>query len=40
VNTDDGATITSTARAQRITELIRKGINSGHKFDIEDMKTI
>ena len=37
---DYGSTITSTIRAQRITELIKKGISSGHKFDYKDMLTI
>lgn len=32
--TDVGATITSTSRARRITELIQNGINTGHKFSI------
>ena len=40
VNIDAGATITSTIRAQRITELIQKGINANHKFDYNDMLTI
>ena len=40
VKLDHGATITSTIRAQRITELIQKGINAGHKFDYKDMLTI
>jgi hypothetical protein len=40
VHSDIGATITSTIRAQRITELIQKGINAGHKFDYKDMLTI
>ena len=40
VNIDAGATITSTIRAQRITELIQKGINANHKFDFNDMVTI
>ena len=40
VQVDHGATITSTIRAQRITELIQKGINAGHKFDYKDMLTI
>lgn len=40
VNIDLGATITSTIRAQRITELIKKGIDAGHKFDYNDMLTI
>jgi hypothetical protein len=37
VKYDHGATIPSTARAQRITEMIQKGINSNHKFDYKDM---
>jgi penicillin G amidase len=40
VNIDVGATITSTIRAQRITELIQKGIDANHKFDYNDMLTI
>lgn len=40
IPTDLGATITSTIRAQRITELIQKGIDAGHKFDYKDMLTI
>lgn len=40
IPTDVGATITSTIRAQRITELIQKGIDAGHKFDYKDMMTI
>jgi len=40
VNVDVGATITSTIRAQRITEMIQKGIDAGHKFDYNDMLTI
>lgn len=40
VANDVGATITSTIRAQRITELIQKGIDAGHKFDYKDMLTI
>lgn len=40
VKYDLGATITSTVRAQRITELIQNGISSGHKFDYKDMMTI
>lgn len=40
VNIDVGATITSTIRAQRITELIQKGISANHKFDYNDMLTI
>jgi hypothetical protein len=40
VHVDVGATITSTIRAQRITELIQKGIDNGHKFDYNDMFTI
>jgi hypothetical protein len=37
VKFDHGATIASTTRAQRITELIEKGINASHKFDYHDM---
>ena len=37
VKQDYGATIASTTRAQRITELIEKGINENHKFDYKDM---
>jgi hypothetical protein len=37
VKYDYGATIPSTPRAQRITELIEKGINANHKFDYQDM---
>ena len=37
---DHGATITTTARAQRITELIQIGLDRGHKFDYKDMLTI
>jgi penicillin G amidase len=37
---DYGATITSTIRAQRITELIQNGIKAGHKFDYNDMLII
>jgi penicillin amidase len=33
VKLDIGTTTTSTFRAQRITELIQKGIDNGHKFD-------
>jgi penicillin amidase len=40
VKSDYGATITSTIRAQRITELIKSGIEKGHKFDFKDMQTI
>lgn len=40
IHLDVGATITSTIRAQRITELIQKGIDSGHKFDYRDMQLI
>lgn len=37
VHSDYGATITSTIRAQRITELIQIGIDKKHKFDYRDM---
>eukprot|EP00347_Sterkiella_histriomuscorum_P007762 403347656 len=37
VKNDIGATLTSTIRAQRITELIQSDIDRGHKFDIDDM---
>ena len=40
VASDMGATITSTIRAQRITELIQKGIDVNHKFDYQDMLTL
>lgn len=37
VKFDYGVTIPSTTRAQRITELIEKGMNANHKFDYKDM---
>jgi len=37
VKYDHGATIASTTRAQRITELIEKGMSKSHKFDYQDM---
>jgi hypothetical protein len=40
VNDDFGATVTTTIRARRINELIQKGIDKGHKFDVKDMLTI
>lgn len=40
VKNDYGATIASTTRAQRITELIQKGIKDNRKFDYLDMISI
>lgn len=40
VKTDLGATLTSTVRAQRITELIQNEIDKGHKMDVNDMLRI
>lgn len=40
VISDIGATISSTIRAQRITELIEAKIAMGHKFDYQDMLKI
>ena len=37
---DIGATSTSTVRAQRINELIKSGVDRGHKFEHKDMITI
>lgn len=37
---DIGAAHMSTARAQRIDEMIRTGIEKGKKFTIHDMKAI
>lgn len=40
VKLDTGATLTSTIRAQRITELIQNDIDKGIKFDMNDMLRI
>jgi hypothetical protein len=37
VKYDYGATIPSSTRAQRITELIERGIKANQKFDYQDM---
>jgi len=37
---DIGATSMSTGRSQRIDEMIKNFINSGHKITVEDMKSI
>jgi penicillin G amidase len=40
VKYDMGQAITSTARAQRLTELLENSIKAGEKFTIEDIKRI
>lgn len=40
VSSDLGASITSTVRAQRITELIQLAIEKGHKLDYKDVMEI